>query len=322
MNDKYSGNLLVIVGPTAVGKTELSLQLAKRFNGEIISGDSMQVYRRMDIGTAKVSIEERQIIQHHLVDIIEPHEAFSVADFQRLALEAIATIQSKGKLPILVGGTGLYVKSVLYYPQYSFADRPRNNELRDRWEQFAATYGAKALWEEAHKVDPISTTRLHPNDKRRLIRILELSEQKHFNNDPSYWQGENMQSPFHFYMIGLTMPREMLYARINSRVTMMMEDGLADEVKKLIEELDDIEVTSMQSLGYKEMIPYLHGEVNLEDTIALIQKRTRQFAKRQLTWFRHMPEIEWFDNSLEQMQKNLSQIMLNVAGKFENVENT
>lgn len=322
MSKAYNGNLLVIVGPTAVGKTNLSLLLAKEFNGEIISGDSMQIYRGMDIGTAKATLEEQQQVPHHLIDIKEPNESFSVAEFQQRALDAIQDIQRKGRLPILVGGTGLYVKSVLYYPQYQFVDVDTDSGIRQKWQQFLQQYGGLALWQEVRKVDPDTANRLHPNDTRRLIRALELFEQKQIPmSQIQQVQDQALQSPFRFYMIGLTMPRELLYARINQRVQKMVEDGLVDEVRRLVTKTDGSEPTSMQSLGYKEIIPYLNGEINLEETIALIQQKTRQFAKRQLTWFRHMPNIEWFDFSPEHQQKNLSQIIQIVAGKFGVVEN-
>lgn len=322
MNIKYKGNLLVIVGPTAVGKTSLSLELAERFNGEIISGDSMQVYKRMDIGTAKASIEEQQRVPHHLLDIKDPDESFSVAEFQERALEAIEGIQQRGKLPILVGGTGLYVKSVLYYPQYSFSEANANSETRKKWQQFLEDNGEEALWQEVHKIDPVRADRIHPNDTRRLIRILELHEQNQLTlHQEDSINTQQDQSPFQFLMIGLTMPRELLYQRINQRVDLMIEAGLVDEVKQLVELADGREFTSMQSLGYKEMIPYLQGKASLLETIEIIQQRTRQFAKRQLTWFRHMSDIEWFDFSPEHQNKNLYQIIQIVAGKFGILEN-
>lgn len=322
MNNKYNGNLLVIVGPTAVGKTNLSIILAEKFNGEIISGDSMQIYRGMDIGTAKATVAERARIPHHLIDIKDPEEPFSVAEFQQLALAALEDIQQRGKLPILVGGTGLYVKSVLYYPQYEFVDVEMNTALREKWQQFLYVHGEEALWQEVHKIDPATANRLHPNDTRRLIRALELYEQK--QQPMSKLQSKHAtidDSPFNYLMIGLTMPRELLYQRINQRVQMMIEEGLVDEVQSLVQRGINEQSTSMQSLGYKEMLPYLEGKASLDDTVALIQQKTRQFAKRQLTWFRRMKSIEWFDFSPEQQQKNLSQIIQIVAGKFENVEN-
>lgn len=322
MMREYSGDLLLIVGPTAVGKTALSLELAKEFRGEIISGDSMQIYRGMDIGTAKVSVEEQKLIPHHLIDIKDPHESFSVAEFQSLALRAIGEIQERGRLPILVGGTGLYIKAVLYYPHYVFTDQKLNAEIRDRWQKFLAEHGEQALWEEVNKIDPTTASRLHPNDTRRLIRALELYEEtgQPMSQIKSSAEGP-LKSPFRFLMIGLTMPRELLYERINQRVLKMFEDGLIEEVKRLYESGLDLKSTAMQSLGYKEVIPYLEGNASLDETIELIQRKTRQFAKRQLTWFRHMPEIIWFDGSPEHYEKNIQQIKRIAAGKFQSLEN-
>lgn len=322
MDTVYNGNLLVIVGPTAVGKTKLSIELATQFNGEIISGDSMQVYRGMDIGTAKASSEEQRLVPHHMIDIKDPDEPFSVAEFQLRALEAISLIQNRGKLPILVGGTGLYVKSVLYYPHYRFTSEESNTDIRQKWQHYLEQHGEEALWQKVYQIDPISAHRLHANDTRRLIRVLEIYEQKQIPMSQAQQANQDEQvSPFHFFMIGLTMPRALLYERINQRVELMIEHGLVEEVKQLVSIANGRELTSMQSLGYKEMLPYLQSEASLTDTVELIQRKTRQFAKRQLTWFRHMPNIEWFDCSPEHQEKNLSQIMQIVAGKFGHLEN-
>ncbi len=202
MKNVYKGNLLVIVGPTAVGKTILSITLAEKFNGEIISGDSMQIYRGMDIGTAKASLAERLRVPHHLIDIKSPDEPFSVAEFQQRALVAIEAIQQRGKLPILVGGTGLYVKSVLYYPLYQFADVAMNTELRQKWQDFLNEHGEEALWQKVHKVDPITANRLHPNDTRRLIRALELYELNQQPMSQLHKAGDDVEkTPFNYNMI-------------------------------------------------------------------------------------------------------------------------
>jgi tRNA dimethylallyltransferase len=323
MNKEFTGDLVVIVGPTAVGKTALSIGLAQNLNGEIISGDSMQVYRGMDIGTAKASPKEREMVPHHLLDIKDPHQSFSVAEFQSLALEAIGEISQRGRLPILVGGTGLYIKSVLYYPHYPFGEETPETEIRTRWQEFVNRMGSQALWEEAHKVDPVSAARLHPNDTRRLIRVLEVYETTGIPLSSLQPQADEAEltSPFRFVMIGLTMPREMLYQRINQRVEQMIRDGLIDEVRSLLQNGVPETATSMQSLGYKEVIPYLKGGATLEETIELIQRRTRQFAKRQLTWFRNMKEIHWFDVSNDGYEKILSQITHFVEGKLKRLEN-
>ncbi|MCF6093127.1 tRNA (adenosine(37)-N6)-dimethylallyltransferase MiaA [Microaerobacter geothermalis] len=314
--------LLAIVGPTAVGKTALSLQLARVFDGEIISGDSMQVYRGMDIGTAKVSPAERKRIPHHLIDIKDPDENFSVAEFQALAIPLITDIYSRGKLPILVGGTGLYIKSVTRH--YQFPEAAQDTAYRKKLAQRMKDEGPETLLHKLKELDPETANRLHVNDKRRIIRALEII---HLTNKTmtEYIKEQKEQireSPYDLVMIGLSVDRQKLYQRINLRVDQMIHEGLVKEVKKLLDMGYGLEYTSMQGLGYKELIPYLKGEISLEEAVEEIKSRTRKFAKRQLTWFRQMPEIHWFDVTDEkEWNRNLLKITQFVEGKFPILKN-
>jgi len=288
---KSREKLVVIVGPTAVGKTALSLELAGRYQGEIISGDSMQVYRGMDIGTAKATPEERAMIPHHMIDIIDPDEEFSVAHFQAKVTHLITQINQRRHLPLIVGGTGLYIQSVTH--SFQFSQATQDQELRERLQRQADTEGAEALHRRLAAIDPITADRLHPNDVKRVIRALEIYEIT--GQTMADFQHRAEVSPYDLVMIGLTMDREKLYERINMRVDLMVEAGLVEEVRQLLDRGLDPALTSMQGLGYKELVPYLFGEITLEKAINDIKQRTRHFAKRQLSWFRRMPEIEWFD---------------------------
>ncbi|MFO7153400.1 MAG: tRNA (adenosine(37)-N6)-dimethylallyltransferase MiaA [Caldicoprobacter oshimai] len=285
--------LVVIVGPTAVGKTRLSIELAKALNGEIVSADSMQIYRYMDIGTAKPTAEERQGIPHHMMDIIDPGQEFSVAEYQRLATQAIDDIHSRNKLPIVVGGTGLYIKSLLY--PMNFTDASYDQEFRKELQRQAETMGKEYLHKKLQAVDPKTAARLHPNDVRRVIRALEVY---HLTGKPmsEYNQElEKMDYKYNVAMIGLTMDRAKLYERINQRVDEMIEKGLLDEVKQLLDRGYTRDMISMQGLGYKELIDYLQGRVSLEEAIYILKRETRRYAKRQLTWFRAQKDIAWVD---------------------------
>ncbi|GAA0366258.1 tRNA (adenosine(37)-N6)-dimethylallyltransferase MiaA [Bacillus horti] len=284
--------LVSIIGPTSVGKTDLSIHIAKRLQGEIISGDSMQVYKGMDIGTAKVTQEEMQEVPHHLIDILEPNESFSVSDFQSLASEKISEICERGKVPILVGGTGLYVQSITH--GFSFAENGNNDIIRKKWNDYLEEHGADALYEQIQQRDPEFAKTLHPNNARRVIRALEVLEvtgqsMAQFQGD---WQNE---SPYQLVMLGLTMDREKLYQRINRRVDQMLQDGLIEELQGLLEQGVPLSAQSFQAIGYKEIMPYLKGECTKEEAVDLLKRNTRRFAKRQLTWFRRVSEITWFD---------------------------
>ncbi|BBH19776.1 tRNA dimethylallyltransferase [Paenibacillus baekrokdamisoli] len=313
INKVEKPKLLVLIGPTAVGKTKMSLDLAKAWNAEIISGDSIQVYQGMDIGSAKIKLEEREGIPHHLIDICDPLQPFSVAEFQERCAALIPAITDRGKLPFIVGGTGLYVESVAY--GYDFADVGSDELFREEQAEFARKFGAEALLEKLRLVDQGSALRLHANDQRRVIRALEiyhltgttLSEQL---------EGQKKTSPFELCIIGLTMDRSVLYSRINERVDTMIAEGLVEEVKGLLDRGVPANAVSMQGLGYKEIVLYLQGDLTLEEAVELLKRDTRRFAKRQLSWFRHMKDIHWIDSS-ENFHKNLDTIHGIIAGKFK-----
>ncbi|MCA0758543.1 tRNA (adenosine(37)-N6)-dimethylallyltransferase MiaA [Paenibacillus sp. N4] len=305
--------MLVLIGPTAVGKTRTSLDIAKTWNAEIISGDSMQVYRGMDIGTAKIMPEEREGIPHHLIDICDPEYAYSVADFQTGAAEAIGQIAGRGRLPFIVGGTGLYVESVCY--RYRFAENGSDEPFRREQELFAAEHGAEALHGRLGAVDPEAAQRLHPNDLRRVIRALEVY---HLTGQTFSEQqaGQTKESPYELCIIGLTMDRAELYRRIEQRVDLMMEQGLVEEVQRLLARDLPPTAVAMQGLGYKEIANYLQGNCSLEAAVELLKRDTRRFAKRQLSWFRHMKDIHWIDMG-ENFHNNLQSIHAIIAGKFQ-----
>jgi tRNA dimethylallyltransferase len=301
-------DLLVIVGPTAVGKTALSLQLAKDFSGEIISGDSMQVYQQMDIGTAKATLDERSEIPHYMIDLIPPDRSFSVQEFQGLVQKTIFDIYSRGHLPILVGGTGLYVEAITH--GYEIPRAADNPSFRAELNALAEREGNQVLYQRLKEVDPLTAQRVHPNDRRRMIRALEVFNQtgKRFSE-----LKKRKPSPYRLLWIGLTMPRELLYQRINQRVDQMIEAGLVDEVKRLKAQGFHRGLTSMQAIGYKELMSHLEGEISLEEAIEKIKQGTRKFAKRQLSWFRRISEIHWFDVTDDQVYTEIQQL---VAGKF------
>lgn len=284
--------LLVLVGPTAIGKTRLSIEIAKRFGCEIISGDSMQVYRGMDIGTAKITKEEMQGVPHHMIDICEPDYPFSVAEFQERVRTLIGEIHGRGALPFIVGGTGLYIESVCY--NFQFSETGSDEAFREEQRRFLEEYGEDALHKKLRLVDPSSADKLHPRDTRRVIRALEvayvtgrtLSEQL---------AEQKKESPYELCIAGLTTEREILYKRIEDRIDDMLEAGLVGEVKGLLDRGVTRSHISMQGLGYKEIAAYLDGEFAYGETVELLKRNTRRFAKRQLSWFRHMKDIVWID---------------------------
>lgn len=311
--------LLVLIGPTAVGKTRMSLDIAKAWNAEIISGDSMQVYRGMDIGTAKIPLDEREGIPHHLIDICEPEVPYSAADFQANATQAIAQIAERGKLPFIVGGTGLYVESVCY--QFKFAEIGSDEAFRQEQERYAAEHGAEALHARLAAIDPPAGERLHPNDLRRVIRALEVYHMtgQTFSEQQA---GQTKVSPYELCIIGLTMDRAELYRRIEQRVDEMMQQGLVDEVRQLLDRDLPPAAVAMQGLGYKEIADYLRGNCTLEAAVERLKRDTRRFAKRQLSWFRHMNGIHWIDMG-ENFHNNLQTVHAIIAGKFQvNLEYT
>ncbi|NMO97085.1 tRNA (adenosine(37)-N6)-dimethylallyltransferase MiaA [Paenibacillus lemnae] len=314
MNSVPKPKLFVLIGPTAVGKTKMSIELAKEFQGEIISGDSMQVYRGMDIGTAKITSSEMEGIPHHLIDIHEPDYPYSAAEFQEQSRRLIGEISSRGHLPMIVGGTGLYIESVCY--SYQFSESGADEAFRDEQFAYAQKYGAEALHQKLGTVDPESATRLHPNDLRRVVRALEIF---HVTGTPMSDQlaAQKKESPYDLCLIGLTMDRQMLYNRIEERVDSMMNGGLIQEVSSLMEKGYAPGLVSMQGLGYKEIVSYLQGECSLEEAVVLLKRDTRRFAKRQLSWFRHMQDIQWVDvGETGEFEDNYEKIRAIIAGKF------
>jgi tRNA dimethylallyltransferase len=312
-------NVLVIIGPTAVGKTKLSIEMAKRYNGEIISGDSMQIYRGMDVGTAKITKEEMEDIPHHLIDIKEPFESFSVAEFQELVRAKIAEIAKKGKLPIIVGGTGLYIQSVIY--DYQFSDVSGDEAYRLQLEERVKEIGNEALHEELKGIDPGSAAQIHPNNVRRVIRALEI----YHLTGKTMQEYQSHQQPDLLYntaIVGLTMDRDQLYERINLRVNMMMDEGLLPEVKALYQQ-GLRECQSIQAIGYKEIYEYLDGKVTLNEAVENLKQNSRRYAKRQLTWFRNKMKVEWFDMSnVNNFSKKIAEISQYVEGKLQVKSNT
>lgn len=304
----------MLLGPTAVGKTKLSLELAEQYGAEIISGDSMQVYRGMDIGTAKITPAEMQGIPHHLIDIHDPQEPYSVAEFQEQGTRLIEEISTRGKLPFIVGGTGLYIESLCY--GFRFSEAVADEAFRSEQEAYAEAHGAEALHARLAAVDPVSAARLHPNDRRRIIRALEIQHQTNDTLSASL-EGQKKESPYDLCLIGLTMDRKILYKRIEDRIDQMLAEGLILEVKGLLDQGYSRNLVSMQGLGYKEIAAYLEGETTLDEAVTLLKRDTRRFAKRQLSWFRHMKEIQWIDDFNEQnFSENFAKISAIIAGKF------
>ena len=287
--------ILVISGPTAVGKTEISIDIAKRIGGEIVNADSMQVYRGMDIGTAKISKEEMCGIPHHLFDIVEPTESFDVAEYKRRAKACIEEIFQRDHTPILVGGTGFYIQAVL--KDIDFDEGDPDLEIRNRFQMIADKEGSDKLYDMLKSVDPEAAVAIHPNNIKRVIRALEYHEQTGKLISDHNREQSLKPSPYdHLYAV-LTLPREILYDRIDKRVDLMLEAGLVDEVRSLIDRGVPRNSTAMQALGYKEIIPYLDGEYDLDEAIRILKRDTRHFAKRQLTWFKREPASVYFDKS-------------------------
>lgn len=282
--------LAALVGPTAVGKTEISINLAKKLDGEIISCDSMQVYRGMDIGTAKAGLTDRTRVPHHIVDIVDPNTSFTVADYQKLAQREIKNINQRGKLPILVGGTGLYYQSVV--DNFEFFPMQSKEAVRSKWEQISIEKGIEYLFEQVLKVDKEYALKIGCNDKKRIIRALEVYD---LTGKPfSDFQNRN-QNTYILSAVGLYMDRAQLYARIEERVDKMIQDGLVEEVAYLRENGCDISLNSMQALGYKQIYLYLEGILTWQETVQEIKKETRHFAKRQYTWFNKDKRIKWLN---------------------------
>lgn len=287
--------LVILTGPTAVGKTHLSIDLAKAINGEIISADSMQVYQEMDVGTAKIKPEEMQGVKHYLIDEFSPEEEFNVVRFKKLANQYMEEIYAKGKIPILVGGTGFYIQAVLY--DVAFEENPEDDGYRKELEQLAAEQGNEVLHKKLENVDPESAKAIHPNNVRRVIRALEFFEQTGMKISEHNERERQKESPYNFAYFVLNTDRQVLYERIDRRVDRMMEEGLLQEVESLREKGYGRELVSMQGLGYKEIYAYLENEISLEEAVYILKRDTRHFAKRQVTWFKREQDVLWLEKT-------------------------
>ena len=285
--------LIILTGPTASGKTALSVELAKRIRGEIISADSMQVYRHMDVGSAKVTKEEMDGVPHHLIDVLDPQDAFNVVVFQEMAKNAMKEIYANGHIPIVAGGTGFYIQALLN--DIDFTENDGDMEYRQMLEKLAAEQGAEVLHEKLRAVDPESADAIHANNVKRVIRALEFFEKTGKKISDHNEEERQKESPYQFAYYVLNMERARLYNRIDMRVDKMVEDGLEAEVKHLKEMGCTRDMVSMQGLGYKEILDYLSGELSLEEAIYILKRDTRHFAKRQLTWFKREKEVTWIN---------------------------
>ncbi|MDR1521359.1 MAG: tRNA (adenosine(37)-N6)-dimethylallyltransferase MiaA [Streptococcaceae bacterium] len=283
--------ILVILGATAVGKTTLGIKLAQKFNGEIISGDSLQVYRKLDIGTAKATHKERKQVKHHLIDIRSPNDNYSVADFQKEGKRLIDQLSKKQKLPIIVGGTGLYIQALL--EDFSLGGKIKNSHSRQKYEQLLREKGNIALWQILYKKDQKTAKKIHVHNSRRIMRALEILKATGKSIRSFHKQGKMLYDP---YFIGVKIKRNLLYQQINARVEKMMKNGLLDEAKMLF---DLPQTQAAQGIGYKEFFPYFKGEISLEEAIELVKRNSRRYAKRQMTWFTNrVVNINWYDFSI------------------------
>ena len=296
--------VIVICGPTASGKTSLSISLAKKINGEIVSCDSMQIYKEMDIGSAKPTVEEMQEIKHYLVDFVSPEKRYSVSEYKEDASKAIEEIINKGKTPIIVGGTGLYLNSLIYNIQYNEMEVDLN--YRRELEKEAEEYGLEVLYNRAKEIDPEAMEKVSANDKKRITRVLEIYNATG-RNKTELEKKSRKEVPYNYLIFGINMERSILYDRINKRVDIMLEQGLIEEVKNLINKYSNMP-TAMQGLGYKEVKEFLDGNISKEEMIEKIKMETRRYAKRQITWFKRIKNIIWLDR-LNKTEENVNSIM-------------
>lgn len=310
--------LIILTGPTAVGKTKASIGLAKALNGEIISADSMQVYKYMDIGSAKIRQEEMQGIKHYMLDELEPDEEFHVVRFQQMAKQAMEEIYAKGKVPIVVGGTGFYIQALLY--DIDFTESDEDTEYREELEKLAQEKGAEYLHDMLRAVDPASADSIHANNVKRVIRALEfykLTGQKISEHNE---KERAKESPYDFFYFVLNDDRKLLYERIDARIDKMLEDGLLEEVTFLKNKGYTKDMVSMQGLGYKEILDYLNGECTLEEAVYILKRDTRHFAKRQLTWFRRERDVIWVDkNNYDHNEQKILEVMLSYVKERTNI---
>ena len=298
--------VIVIVGPTASGKTALSIELAKQINGEIVSCDSMQIYKDMNIGSAKPTLEEMQGIPHYMIDIVSPTQRFSVAKYKKMAEETIQKILSNNKVPIVVGGTGLYANSLIYSIEYSEIILDQN--YRNKIMEFANTQeGLEKLYEVAKKIDPKAIEKISINDKKRITRILEIYHSTGKNKTQLEEESRKNEVKYDYKIFAINIERNILYDRINQRVDLMIKNGLIQEVQEILEKYQEIP-TAMQAIGYKEIVEYLQGKTTKEEAIEKIKRESRRYAKRQITWFKKIENIKWIDG-LNDKQNNIKIIL-------------
>ncbi len=300
--------VIVICGPTASGKTGLSIELAKKINGEIVSADSMQIYQEMDIGTAKPTQKEKQGVKHYVMDFVSPEERYSVADYKKNAKKAIKEIIAKGKIPIVVGGTGLYIDSLIYeieYPNIEFDENYRKN-LEKRVQQ----EGLEILYEEARETDPLAIQKISQNDEKRILRILEIYHATGKTKTEQEIESRKKPLEYDYQVYALKWDREILYQRINKRVDQMLQQGLIQEVQEILKKHDKFP-TAMQGLGYKEVVQFLKGDTTEEEMIEKIKMETRRYAKRQMTWFRKNKQTIWLDGQAS-IEDNINIILKNI----------
>ena len=300
--------LIIVAGPTAVGKTDISIRLAKKVGGEIISADSMQVYRHMDIGSAKVTKEEMLGVPHHLIDVLEPTEEFNVVIFQKMAKQALAGIYERGHIPIIAGGTGFYIQALVY--DIDFMENDSDCGLRTELEQTAAKMGAEHMHQMLQDIDPVAAEQIHANNVKRVIRAIEFYKMTGKRISEHNETEKKRKSPYHFFYYVLNTDREILYNRIEKRVDQMVKEGLIEEVESLANMGCNRNMLSMQGLGYKEILDYLEGKCSLEEAIYTLKRDTRHFAKRQITWFKREKNVRWlnlpdFDNDRELIVKHI-----------------
>ncbi len=297
--------VIVICGPTASGKTALSIELAKKIDGEIVSADSMQIYKKMDIGSAKPTEEEMQGIKHYVLDFVEPSQRYSVANYKKDAIDAIEKILKKGKTPIVVGGTGLYINSLI--DEIEYTDINIDEEYRKKLEDIANKEGLEKLYEEAKKIDPEAMKKISVNDKKRILRVLEIYHDTGKTKTQQEIESRKKEIFYDYKVFAINMDRQLLYSRINLRVDKMIEQGLIEEVRQILEEYKSFP-TAMQALGYKEVKEYLEGILTKEEMIEKIKQETRRYAKRQLTWFRRNKQTIWLEGTAK-IQDNINIIL-------------
>lgn len=300
--------LIILTGPTAVGKTALSIGLAKAVDGEIISADSMQVYRKMNIGTAKIQRSEMQGVRHHLIDILDPGEDFNVVLFKKYALEAMEDIYSRGKMPVVVGGTGFYIQALLY--DINFEENDNDMSYREELQSLAAEHGNSYIHDMLAKVDAESAEKIHENNVKRVIRALEFYRKTGMKISEHNEAESQKESPYYFEYFVLNDDRQKLYDRIDRRIDIMLEDGLLDEVRSLVDEGYSRDLVSMQGLGYKEMIDYIQGRCTFDEAVYTLKRDTRHFAKRQVTWFKRERQVTWVNKNEFDSEADILSFML------------